>query len=274
MRRGGALPLLALALAVAPAVRAQDEAPRTTVGMRGRLAEVVLPGSALEVVPLLPDAPLVVRITACSPHGTACRYDLEYYALEPGRYDLTRELRRADGTATGELPPLWVEVLSVLPPGQVEPSALEPGAPPALGGYRRALWIGGALWVAGLLAILLLGRRRRRGVTAEIVAPRTLAERLAPLVLAAARGDLDEAGLAELERLLLAHWRDRLGLRDARPVDAMRALRAHPEGGALLRQLEAWLHAKEPQRDVDVAALLAEYRDAPVAAARGEASAR
>src|SRR6185369_17179028 len=128
-----------------------------------------------EVAPLESRAPLVVRITSCSPHGTAFRYDLEYYGLEPGRYDLTRQLRRADGTPPTDLPPLWIEVTSVLPPGPVEPSAIESRAPPVLGGYRRALWIGGVLWVVGLLAILLLRRKRVR-VAAAVAAPRTLAE--------------------------------------------------------------------------------------------------
>jgi hypothetical protein len=66
--------------------------------------------------------------------------------------------------------------------------------------------------------------------------------------------------VAELERLLLAYWRQRLELDRAGPGQAMTALRGHAEAGALLRQLDSWLHQPRPSARVDVEALLAPYQ--------------
>src|SRR5262245_49219942 len=70
-----------------------------TVGMSGRMDQVVLPGSELEVKPLEDRrTPVVLRIANVYPHGTAKRYDFVYYGLEPGSYDLRNFLRRKDGS--------------------------------------------------------------------------------------------------------------------------------------------------------------------------------
>ena len=45
-----------------------------------------------------------------------------------------------------------------------------------------------------------------------------------------------------------------------RAVEAIVAIRNHDEAGALLRQVEAWLHAPEPPKSIDVAGLLQPYR--------------
>lgn len=244
-------------------LRAEDRRS-VTVGMPGRIEQLILPGSELEVKPLDdPRAPVVVRIESAYRHGTAYRYDLVYYALEPGKYDLRDYLRRKDGSSTGDLPPLPVEVSAVLPPGQVLPNPLQAKGTPWLGGYRLALGIGGFLWVAGLLAILLVGRRRKRGAEATDARPLTVADRLRPLVEKAIAGKLTQQQLAELERTLLAFWRRRLGLEDQKPAEAIAILRAHPEAGPLLEQLEAWLHKPGTSGSVDVAALLLPYHDFP-----------
>ena len=122
-----------------------------------------------------------------------------------------------------------------------------------------------------LFAILLAGRAQRRAAQAASAQPATLAERLQPMVEAAAAGQLDSAGKAQLERLLLAFWRRRLELEGVKAADAMPKLRNHGEAGALLRQLEDWLHRPKPTQDVDLGALLAPYRS--VAAATVEADA-
>lgn len=261
---------LAVVLALAPVAPAQDagaggEAPLLELGLGvpGVLEEVVLPGPELAVRPLDRDAPLVLRIVAVRPHGTAHRYDLEVYGLEGGDYDLRQLLVPAEaGAAPVELPPLPVTITDALPPGQVEPFPLEAGALPEVGGYRLALVLGAGAWIAGLLAILLVGRRRRLDAAAAAATGPSLAERLRPLVDEAAAGRLDAEGQARLERLLVGAWRRRLGLAGAPPAEALARLREHPEAGALLRALEAWLH-QPPGRaaPVDVEALLAPYRD-------------
>src|SRR4029453_18132158 len=97
------------------------------------------------------------------------------YGLAPGAYDLKDFFRRKDGSSTADLPALPIDIRSVLPPGQIEPHALTPEESPALGGYRRALFVAGVLWVIGLAAILLLGRKSKRP-SASVRPPRTLAE--------------------------------------------------------------------------------------------------
>jgi len=105
-QRVGTLPLALLPALLLPGSARPDEPPFIPVGMRGHIDGVVLPAPELEVPPLDDSqAPFVLRIANGSPHGTAFRYDFVYYALEPGKYDLTRYLRPRDGAPAGKLPP-------------------------------------------------------------------------------------------------------------------------------------------------------------------------
>ncbi len=217
------MPLLLLFLAVvASAVAADDAQPRprsrSTVGMPARLEQVVLPGPELEARPIEDRrAPMVVRIAETYPHGTDFRYDIIYYGLEPGRYDLRDSLRRKDGVPLKDVPPLTVQVDPALPPGQIEPHRPQLESSPRLGGYRWIAIAGGLAWFAGFLAILLGGRRKRSLAGAAAARPVTLADRLRPLVEAAMAGTLPRGQEAELERLLIGYWRKRLGLEQAEP---------------------------------------------------------
>ncbi len=261
--------LLRLLLAVAcaaPMLGAQARDDRSpTVGMRARIEQFVVPGGLVAVKPIEPRSAIVLRIVETFPHGTDHRYDFEYYGLEPGKHDLAQYLARVDASDATPVPAIEVTVRATMPAGQVEPTELTPKSPPWLGGYSTTLVVGGVLWVIGLLAILLVGRRKRAATAAAAARPVTLADRLRPLVEGAATGRLDDGGKAELERLLLAFWRRRLELGAQKPAAAIARLREHAEAGALLRQLDAWLHRPGPAAAVDVAALLQPYRDAPVA---------
>jgi hypothetical protein len=255
--------ILFAAVVLLPGTLRAADIRTTTVGMPARIDQVVLPGSELEVRPLDDrKTPIVLRILAVYPHGTAHRYDFVYYGLEPGTFDLKDYLRRKDGTPTGELPALKVEIRSVLPPGQVLPNALESRPTPALGGYRLLLIAAGIAWGIGLLAILLVGRRKKSVAQGALARPVTVADRLRPLVEKAVAGRLTHGEEAELERMLLAFWRRRLHLEHLRPAEAMAALRLHAEAGRLLEQLEQWLHRPGPPDAVDVAALLRPYQSA------------
>jgi hypothetical protein len=196
-----------------------------------------------------------------SPHGTAFRYDLVYYGLQAGDFDLRDYLRRKDGTAVTGVPPLPVKIQSVLEPGQVLPSAVESRPAPFLGGYRLALVIIGVLWVLGLLGIVFYRRRKRDAIDPgrKFV---TLADRLRPLVDKGLAGELTLADQADLERILLTYWRKRLRLEQERPAEAFASMRGHPEAGALLQQLEVWLHRPGTPEPVDIAALLRAYQNA------------
>lgn len=265
-----AVAAVAAAVVLFAAHGAAQQPATTTVGIPARLVEIVLPGSELEVAPLATDAPLVVRIAATRKHGTAFRYDLEVTALEAGEYDVRSVLRRKDGTSAADLPPIAVAVRATLPVEQTRPHAPRALEVPPLGGYRTLLWVGGSAWVAGLAALVFWKRKRENGPEAVTTRPRSLAERLRPLVESARAGTLSREDRARLELSLVAYWRRRLALDELRPHEALSKLREHAEAGPLLRSLEAWLHAPAREREIDVAALLAPYRDLPADALDGK----
>jgi len=222
---------------------AEPELPTTTVGMPGRIEQLVLPGGLLEAKPLTDRrAPVVLRVTAAYPHGNAHRYDLEYYALEPGEHDLSDYLQPVDGSRHQDVPAIPVHVRSMLPDGQIQPHELKPKRVTAVGGYRAWLVAGGIVWGAGLLAILLAGRHRRRGRPSAAERSVTLKERLEEAIRAARQEGLDAAQRAELERMVLAHWRRRLALDHVEAAEAMSIMRDHADARAALDQLEHWLH--------------------------------
>ncbi|HEB54337.1 MAG TPA: hypothetical protein ENI87_13880 [bacterium] len=250
--------LIALLLTVALAAQARDQ--RTaSVGMRAFVEQIVIPGTQLEPAPSKFGAPVVVRVVKTWPHGEQLRYDLEWVGFEEGTFNLLDYLVRRDGSTKEGLEPITVEVTSVLPPGDLEPGDLEPKTSERLGGYSTLQVVVAVAWGIGLVLILFVGRRRKPR-TAPPETPATLADRLRPLVERVQGGAASDAQKAELERLLVAFWRERLDLGDVKAVDAIVAIKRHEQAGALLRQVEAWLHMPNPPRDVDVQHLLAPYR--------------
>ncbi len=155
--------IAALAVASAPVSWAQEALARPTVGMRARVDGVAVPGPLLVARPLEPRAALVVRVLAARRTADGHVYDLDFYGLEPGRYDLSTALVREDG-APARLPPIPVEVLGVLKPGQVLPHALAADRLPRPGGYAAllgsavALWLGCGGGIAGLAGAAALSR--------------------------------------------------------------------------------------------------------------------
>lgn len=231
------------------------------IGMNATIEEIILPGSELQVKPIQDDQPIVLRITKAFRHGSSFRYHLVYYGLEPGSYDLSEYLQRKDGSAVGELPAIDVKIHGVLPPGQVKPNALSASKSPMIGGYRLLLGLGAVVWLIGLFLLLRANAKPasdRQGRFDQ--QPATLADRLRPLVESAANGSLDDTQRADLERLLFVYWRKKLGVQDLPPAAAMAALKADPEAGKLMRQLEIWLHHPAPDPSIDLAALLEPYR--------------
>ncbi len=260
----GCLPWIVLGSGSSRDAAAGEKAGATTetrlsVGEMGSLKQMVLPGAKLKSKRIESSAPFVVRIDAAFPHGTDWRYDLSFYGLEPGRYNLIDYLQTEAGEPLEESAPVWVEVYSVLPAAERTPHALKLETTPRPGRYRQWMIVGGVFWVVGLLAILLVGRRRRRELAARQQGKRTLADRLRPLVVRAQQGELDSGEQAELERLLISFWQRRLGLEAVPPAEMMARLRADEEAGGLVRQLEAWLHHPKPQAPASLEELLQPY---------------
>lgn len=242
---------------------AEDTRWTADVGMPVSVSELVIDGPELKVKPTDYTTPVIVRIDAVRPHGSAHRYDIEFYALEAGDHDLGDYLQRRDGEVTQDLPKLLLTAHATLAPAEVRPRTLPTTAihdPPR---YRKLLVAGAVAWGVGFLAILLLGRRRARAQTLSTARAESLADRLRPLIEKASDGTLEPARLAELELSLVAWWRRRLGLEAADPRDALQSLLAHDEAGPLLRGIEGWLHRPGPRRQEDLPALLAPYRNLP-----------
>jgi hypothetical protein len=243
----------------APGAVELDSTVATTVGMGARIDQHVYPGAELIVRPLEDrHEPFVLRISNTYKHGTDHRYDFEFYALEPGTYNLADYLVRADGGDV-DLAPLRVVVNATLGPGQAVPMELEPTKLRWLGGYRLLIGFGAVLWLVGLWALVFVGRQKppEKQVVAESSV--SLADRLRPLVSAARDGSLASQDRAALERTLISYWSRKLNLLDLQPAELMRQLREHVDAGPLITSLELWLHHPNPSEPIDLDQLLEPY---------------
>lgn len=260
---------LSLQAGRAQADRQKTTSSETSVGVSSTIQGLILPGTELEVKPLKHhDSPIVLRIKESYVHGSSFRYDIVYYGLEPGDFNLCDYLQRIDGSTTDDLPNVPVTIASVLPSGQTMPNQLESRAAPRVGGYRTLLVSGGIVWLAGLLLLIFWGRKNGRIVEQKATRPQTLAEQLRPLVESAIRGELPAAERAELEHLLLSYWQQKLDVGGLTPSQAIRKLKSDAVAGKLLLALEDWLHNPTSPNANDVTRLLEPYRDAEPLVAR------
>lgn len=262
-----------------------------TIGIEGRIT-YVLPGPNYQTKPLDDRTELILRIEKIEPVDAANaagsnRYYFHFIGLEPGSYLLANFLVRPDGSRPDEIGDTRLDVRAMLPEehnGQL--NIYVPRRFPFIGGYRVLLGALAFLWIGGLVAFAVAGRKRKGPVEAVVAVPEpTLAERLQPLIEAAARGPLTIEQQANLERLLMGYWREKLSLPDMRMAEALGKLKAHTEAGAILRAIERWLHRPVEQSAPgagsnagvsasEIAALLKPYRIVPTttAAAAGGAA--
>lgn len=222
------------------------------------------PSAGLIAKPANDDSPVVLRIVDVVKDGKSYLYEIRFIGFREGEHDLRDYLAGTNSGAYEISSPMVIVVHAVLPKdhdGTIEDysAAGKYWAPP----YRTLLRAAIVLWGVATCAYLI---RRCFFQPAPIVATLsqqpTLADQLLPLVDAAIAGRLTTAGQARLERLLLAHWQQKLQLTELVPDKALRQLRVHPTAGKLLRELEAWLHMRPGTHVVDVQTLLAPYRTA------------
>jgi len=255
---------LTLILGISPLRGLADttNSPSRTIGVEGRVS-LILPRGDYQPRPLDDRTEFILRIESIRPLATnQYRYELYYMGLEPEQFDLADYLIRPDGSRPEELSGSQVSVAAVLPEdhdGKL--TRYTPARFPFIGGYRVALGTLATLWLGGIAAFIWSGRKRGTPVLPPPpVAPPSFAERLRPLVEAAALGSLTTDQQAQIERLLLGFWRDKLNLPDHRMADAITHLRAHAQAGELLRALERWLHQRAGASAAEVDALLKPYR--------------
>lgn len=233
-----------------------------TVGKAGYIEDIVLPGSELVAKPLQQESEMIVRIIQSIPHGDSFRYEIQYHGLEPGNYDLQNWLERKDGSSTESLPPINIAIESLLPPGQIEPNALETGWIPRLGGYRNVVIGVCILWLTILLVLIFGGRKPTVSAPLESP-PESLADLLKTRLDAVQNNEMPKTQYAELERMLFAFWRRRLGLESAETADALRTIHQDPKAGPLMQQLEEWIHNPNSNKHVDLSELLSPFRSIP-----------
>lgn len=255
-----------LVLALNQPCAAQDTRS-PTVGAPGRIEDLILPGSELAGRPIEEKAEMIVRVVKSIPHGDGYRYQIQFFGLEAGKYDLAKWLVRKDGSSSDDLPEINVEIQSLLPPGQVTPNELEMGWIPQLGGYKVLASIVAILWLLGLLGLILLKRKRPEAVIVE-EKKESLADLLIQRLIAIQEDRMQPNQYAELERMLFGLWRRKLELENIPTDQAMARVRQDEEAGPLMRQIEEWMHSPNPNQDVDLGALVKPYRDMPADAMR------
>ena len=260
--RGPLLCVLSISLLCCSSLMA-EERREPTVGAAGFIEQIILPGSELAGIPIEKKTAVVVRVVEAFRHGDSFRYDIEFRGLEPGKYDLGDFLVRKDGTETGRLPEIPVEIKSLLEPGQVEPNPLQKGWLPRLGGYTLVAALATILWIAGLLALIFAGRKKQVVAAAE-KPPETLADLLRPRLQDAADNKLNASQYAELERMLFAYWRKRLHCESETPESALTKIHGDSDAGPLMKQLEDWMHRPDRDPTVDLSQLLEPYKKLPV----------
>jgi len=246
------------------AASSSEKAPSRTIGIEGGFS-LELPRADYRPRPLDDRTEMILRIDAITPTNGQYRYDLYYMGLEPGVYKLADYLMRPDGSRPDELAQIPLKVRSLLPEdhnGHLNP--VKPNRFPFIGGYRVFLGVIGLAWAGGIAAFVISYRKKKVVAGPVAVESRpSLAEMLRPLVEAAAAGRLNLDGQAQLERLLMGYWRERLDLPvDLRMAEAISRLKEHAQAGELLRALERWLHRPGGIGVAEINALLDPYRTA------------
>lgn len=248
-----------------------------TVGIEGQF-DLAWTERPLEIAPIDDDSPVLVRIATVTggqkdtdTEGKLV-YDIRWIALLPGEHDLSKLFRHNENDPAINLPPMKIQVSSLL--GDDHEGTLHqiPGPlSPIIGFPRWVMWVIAAGWLLLPLSIMSLIRwlRKPPPPPAPPAPAPTLAELLRPLVNAALSGQLDDEAKARLERLLLAYWRDDLDLGSFRHGEAIQKLRADAEAGLLLVTVEQWLHSgrEEAVSAKQLDELLAPYARSPAAEA-------
>jgi hypothetical protein len=231
------------------------------IGIEGSIS-IQLPRKDYQLKPLDDRTELILRIDQVSPAAGQFRYDFFYMGLEPGAYKLADFLIRPDGTRPDELGDLVIQVRAMLPEdhdGKL--NAYTPKPFPFIGGYRAMMIAAGVLWICGIVGYAWLTRKKKKVAAPVVVVPQpSFAELLRPLVEQAAAGNLTVQDQAQLERLLMGYWREKLSLADLRVSEAIARLKTHTEAGEVLRVVERWLHRPGGASKEEVSALLEPYR--------------
>jgi hypothetical protein len=235
------------------------------VGMPVVIKDLILPGTELEATSQTDDlAPVVLRVINVFPHGTQFRYELEYYGMVPGTFDLKNFLQRKDASTTADLPAIPVEIISVSAPGQLIPRDPSTKRTAWFHYYQLILCAAIILWTITFWSILKIGRRKKAAQELPPEFPSSI-DHLTHYAQQMEKHDLNAQERAEVERLVYAAWREKLGLQETHSNTAVMELKQNAVAGHAIRKLEAWLHAPQTT-PIDLNQIIAElyhYENVP-----------
>ena len=223
-------------------------------------------GPPLQAQPYRRGASVNLRIADQVQKGRMRVYDIRYVISLPGEFDLTRYLTSTDGQPIDDLPPFLVRGLTSLTKDiETRIQEIEKVDVSISHWYYESLVGLGLFWLAWLAGLIFIGRPQRPPAAPPAPRPPSRIEQIEGLLAALSRGELAVHDKARFEALLLAHWRERLGLRDRRMADCCRDIESSPRWGAVYGQLQAWLH--NPRSEIRAADLGAEVRNSLLAEA-------
>ncbi len=200
-------------------------------------------GSRLVARPYRRGASINLRIANETQQGNVRVYDVRYVVSLPGEFDLTEYLTSADGRPISDLPSFKVRGLTSLTKDiETRIQEIEEVGVHVWHWYYESLTGLGIAWVFWLMGLIFIGRPKRPPKITPPPPPASVAERIARYLVALRNGELTVNEKAELEVLLLEHWRDRLDLRDGRMAEACRQIQRSDQLGTVYEKLQAWLH--------------------------------
>jgi len=170
-------------------------------------------------------------------------YDVRYVVSLPGEFDLTEYLTSADGSPITDLPSFKVRGLTSLTKDiETRIQEIEKVGVHVWHWYYETLTVLGIVWGLWLMCLIFIGRPKRPPKKTPSPPPPSVTQRIARYLIALRKGELTVDEKAELEMLLLEHWRDRLGLRDGRMAESCQQIQRSDQLGTLYERLQAWLH--------------------------------
>lgn len=190
----------------------------------------------LRVLPVDTERPLLVRIIAEMESSTGWHYELGVVGQFPGEFPLADYLVTDEERHTVSQRVAVSGVLTDDHNGWLDPMA---GAT-LPSSYHYARWWVAAWCVWGLGLFLLRRPQKLDQEESSMTAAPSVEEQLKRILNA---GDLSPPVLQRIEVLILQLWRERLGLLEDDPGPVLAALKAHPQSGPVIHDLERCLYA-------------------------------
>ena len=201
-------------------------------------------GPKLVAKPYRRGASINLRIADSVATDGVTTYDVRYVVNLPGEFELTDYLTSTDGTELQGLPKFRVRGETRLTKTietrirEIEDVRIE-----IRHWYYETLAVLFVLWILWLLGLIFVGRQKREKVIADSPPPPTIRQRIRVLLEKLQQQSLSVAEKAELELLLITHWKNHSAPDSGeRLADACRRVRNQSEHGKAYETLQAWLH--------------------------------